>query len=346
MIDMNMKPMARAARAVSVAVAVSLWSAPDTCAEYKIDYKVEALGNVGDGTFAPSYIAANRHGVLTQTNTILFRGGLFHPWQTDSRFSYGWGVDLIGDYANATAYGRYRYNATTGSGSWDVNHQRPQGFWIQQLFGEVRYRGVFLTAGLKERQPALLDYRLSSGDLVESGNSRPIPEVRAGFTDFQNIPFTDGWVQIQGEISYGKLTDNGWLKNHFNYYTGHINLGAIYSYKRCFLRTNPMKPFSATVGMQVGAMFGGTTSWYSQGRQTSSQTFSRGIKEFFRMLIPKDGGQSYYSGSSLGSWDVHLRYWLRNGATVRAYLQKPWEDGSGIGFLNGFDGLWGLDAQD
>ncbi len=76
MIDMNMKPMARAARAVSVAVAVSLWSAPDTCAEYKIDYKVEALGNVGDGTFAPSYIAANRHGVLTQTNTILFRGGL------------------------------------------------------------------------------------------------------------------------------------------------------------------------------------------------------------------------------------------------------------------------------
>ena len=204
---------------------------------------------------------------------------------------------------------------------------------------------MFLTAGLKERQPALLDYRLSSGDLVESGNSRPIPEVRAGFTDFQNIPFTDGWVQIQGEISYGKLTDNGWLKNHFNYYTGHINLGAIYSYKRCFLRTNPMKPFSATVGMQVGAMFGGTTSWYSQGRQTSSQTFSRGIKEFFRMLIPNDGGQSYYSGSSLGSWDVHLRYWLRNGATVRAYLQKPWEDGSGIGFLNGFDGLWGLEYK-
>lgn len=63
------------------------------------------------------------------------------------------------------------------------------------------------------------------------------------------------------------------------------------------------------------------------------------------MLIPKDGGQSYYSGSSLGSWDVHLRYWLRNGATVRAYLQKPWEDGSGIGFLNGFDGLWGLEYK-
>lgn len=314
-------------------------------AEYKINYSAEILGNVGDGTFAPSYIAANRHGVLTQTNTILFRGGLFRPWQTDSRFSYGWGIDLIGDYANATAYRRYFYNSTSGKGSWDDNHQRPQGFWIQQLYGEVRYRGVFLTAGLKERKPALLNYRLSSGDLVESGNSRPVPEVRVGFTDFQNIPFTNGWVQIQGEISYGKLTDNGWLKNHFNYYTGHLNLGALYSYKRCYFRTNPMKPFSATVGMQVGAMFGGTTSWYSQGKFTDSRTFSRGIKEFFRMLVPKDGGDSYYSGSSLGSWDVHLRYWLRNGGTVSAYMQKPWEDGSGIGFLNGFDGLWGLEYK-
>ena len=97
--------------------------------------------------------------------------------------------------------------------------------------------------------------------------------------------------------------------------------------------------------MQVGAMFGGSTSWYYKGEVRKSETFSRGLKQFFKMLIPIDGGQEYYSGSSLGSWDIFLRYNLKNGMTIRGYLQKPWEDGSGIGFLNGFDGLWGLELK-
>ena len=63
------------------------------------------------------------------------------------------------------------------------------------------------------------------------------------------------------------------------------------------------------------------------------------------MLLPTDGGQEYYSGSSLGSWDIFLRYNLGNGMTLKGYLQKPWEDGSGIGFLNGFDGLWGVELK-
>ena len=151
--------------------------------------------------------------------------------------------------------------------------EHPARVWIQQLYGEVKYRSLFLTVGLKEHDSALLDFRLSSGDFIESGNSRPIPEVRAGFVDFQDIPFTNGWVQIQGEISYGKLTDNGWLRDHYNYFQGHLNLGALYSYKRCYFRTNPSKRFSATVGMQVGAMFGGSTSWYYKGEVRKSETF-------------------------------------------------------------------------
>ena len=36
-----------------------------------------------------------------------------------------------------------------------------------------------------------------------------IPGVEAGFLGFQNIPFTNGWVQIGGAISYGRFTDDG-----------------------------------------------------------------------------------------------------------------------------------------
>ena len=104
-------------------------------------------------------------------------------------------------------------------------------------------------------------------------------------------------------------------------------------------------PFSATFGMQVGAFYGGQTTSYDNGKPGKTLHFSRGIKQIFKMLIPRDGGQSYYSGSTLGSWDVAFRYRLHNGYTLRAYFQKPFEDGSGIGFLNGFDGVWGLEFR-
>lgn len=315
-------------------------AAPGLNAEsYAIDYSAEAILNAGSGNFAPYYMASNRHGIITQSNNALLRASLSRPMQMEKRFTYGFGADIIGGYGSDVDYLRF------SDGEMRPNAQHPARFWLQQLYGEIKYRGVFLSVGLKEHSSAMLYTPLSSGDLVESGNSRPMPEVRAGFIDFQNIPFTNGWLQIQGEVSYAKPTDSNWLKNHYNYYYGHINLGALYTYKRCYFRTKPSMPFSATFGMQVGAQFGGTTTSYTDGVAGKTIRFSRGIKQFFKMLIPTDGGQEYYSGSSLGSWDVAFRYRLRNGYTLRAYFQKPFEDGSGIGFLNGFDGVWGLEFR-
>lgn len=306
-------------------------------AQTTIDYQAEAIVNAGNGDFAPYYIMSNRHGVLTQNLNGLINAGVSKKMITDDRFSFGFGAQLYAGYSHAAPYTRCNEN-----GSITTTEQSPASFWIQQLYGEVKYRSLFLSIGAKEHTSALLSPTLSSGDLVESGNSRPIPEVRVGFIDFQDIPFTNGWVQIQGEISYGKFMDKNWNKNHYNYASNHLNIGALYTYKRAYFRTNPRKQFSATVGMQVGGMFGGTTTWYNNGKEIRSAKYSRSLKEFFKMLIPKDGGVAYYSGSSLGCWDLNLRYRLKNGYTVEAYMQKPFEDGSGIGFLNGFDGLWGL----
>ena len=309
--------------------------------------------NAGSGDFAPYYIASNRHGVLTQSSNALARIEAWRPHEEGKRFTYSFGVDALGGYSSSVDYMRFQEaaaDAAVPAGGLAVKNgllvphaEHPARVWLQQLYGELRYRGVFLTVGMKEHTSALLSSTLSSGDLVESGNARPIPEVRAGFHDFQNIPFTNGWVQIQGEIAYGKPMDNKWLRNHYNYYYGHLNQGEFYSYKRCYFRTKPSQPFSVTVGMQVGAFFGGTTNWYTDGKNIRTRSYSRGIKQFFKMLVPTDGSTlAYYSGSSLGCWDLHLRYRLPSGASVKAYMQKPWEDGSGIGCLNGFDGVWGL----
>lgn len=306
-----------------------------------INWGAEAIFSASSSSLAPYYMASNRHGILTQGKNSLLRVSAFHEMDTTRRFSYAFGADIYTGYSNSTDYLRF----DAAADQWAANAQHPARLWLQQLYGEVKYRGVFLSVGMKEHGSALLNNRLSSGDLVESGNARPIPEVRVGFIDFQNIPFTRGWVQIQGEISYGKFMDKTWNQNHYNYYTNHINRGALYSYKRCYFRTKPSERFSATFGMQVGAMFGGTTDFYSRGELVRTESFSRGVKQFFKMFIPTDGGVEYYTGSTLGSWEVLLRYRLRNGWELKGYMQKPYEDGSGIGFLNGFDGLWGLELD-
>ncbi|MDE6283737.1 MAG: capsule assembly Wzi family protein [Muribaculaceae bacterium] len=314
---------------------------------FTLEGKAEALFAAGNGDFAPYYIASNNHGILTQSKDALLRLSLDKKTDTSRRFSYGFGIDLFTGYTSSTDYLRYSPDyapdAVPVADAWFIPHpEHPSRIWLQQLYGEIRYRGIFVTVGMKEQSSTLLSHTLSSGDLVESGNSRPIPEVRVGFNDFQNIPFTKGWVQIRGEISYGKMMDNAWLRNHYNYYNSHLNQGALYTYKQCYFRSKPSERFSVTFGMQVGAFFGGETKWYDHGRLTDERKFSKGIKQFFKMFIPTDGGLSYYSGSNLGSWDFMFRYRLNNGSEIKAYLQKPWEDGSGIGFLNGFDGVWGL----
>lgn len=325
----------------AIAAAVSLGLALPTAAQFDLNYKASLTANGGSGDFAPYYIASNRHGTLTQNGDGLLQLAAWHPLDLDRRLSFGFGVEAwTGGGTNADYV---TYDAS--SGHWIDNAQHPSYMWVQQLYGELKYRGVFLTVGLKEHQSALLNNSLTSGDLVESGNSRPIPEVRVGFVDFQNIPLTNGWLQIQGEIAYGKFSDNNWLKNHYSYYSNHLALGGLYNYKRAYFRTKPSERFSVTLGMQAAGIFGGETTYYSQGQEVKRQKHPHKLIDYLKMAYPGMGSnqEDYVMGNHLGSWDFMATYRLRDDSRLKAYFQWPWEDGSGIGKQNGFDGLWGLE---
>lgn len=318
-------------------------------AEYPVNYEVDFIGAATNSTFAPYYMTSNRHGILTQGKDVLVLAGAWRPMSTTDRFSYGFGVQLAGGGTNATVYNRFFSNdnfTSYDNGTLGTHAVRPNSFWIQQLYGEIKYRSIFLSIGQKDRQSALLNFKLSSGDVMESGNARSIPQARIGFIDFQDIPLTKKWLQIQGEVAYGKFTQNNWMKSHFCYYSGHINLGTWYHYKRMYFRTNPEKPFSATFGGQVAAEFGGTTYKYTRGKLVSTTKNRSGFQAFWQAFIPRDNGiEGYVEGSHLGTWDIMLRYRLKNGAEIKGYLQNLWEDGSGMGKLNGWDGLWGLEYK-
>ena len=310
-------------------------------ATYPLDLEVSLSAGGGNGDFAPYYIGSNTNGRTPQADNVLFEAALSNHTRVNSRLSYEWGVDLAGGWASSASYARY--NAATES--WSTHSLHPSRAWIQQLYGRVDYRSLFLSVGQRDSRSALLDNELSSGDLVRSANARGIPEVMAGFNDFQPIPFTNGWVEIQGVLSYGKMTDSDWVADRNNDWNSHVCRGAFYTYKRCYFRTKSSQPLTLTLGMQVASFFGGTSTIYRRG-EGEIEKHPGGIKEFFKMLIPAGGDEDYYLGSTLGSWDIVLNYRLpHNAGTLKGYLQKPWETGSGVGFLNGFDGLWGLEYR-
>lgn len=307
-----------------------------------IDFDAELISTIGSGPLTPYYMSLLRGGILTQRDNLLLRAGVYRPISVDGDFSYSYGLELVGGGVSKTSYGLYDGETAT----WQTHRLSPPSLFIQQLYADIRYRSLFLSAGMKSRESLIVNNLLSTGDVIESGNARPIPQMRVGFIDYQDIPFTGSWLQITGEIAYGKFFQNKWLEQHNNRYANHYNLGTLYHYKRCYFRTNPDKAFSATFGGQFAVLFGGETFYYYKGEVTKKVRNRENLKAFWQALFPVDNGvEGYYEGQHLGSWDIALRYRLTPVSSVRAYMMNLWEDGSGMGKLNGWDGLWGIEYQ-
>lgn len=302
-----------------------------------VDYDASVWVNASTGDLAPYMIGSWNYGRITGANGVWQTGRAEKRMTLDRRFNWGAGVEYALGYGTAADYARYEPTAMWGS---TAVRQAPAR--LQQLYAELKYRGVYITAGMKERHSGIVDDALSSGDLTRSNNSRPIPGVGAGFVDFQNIPFTNGWVQIDGEIMYGRMTDGSFRDKTFNHFSGLVSDNLNYTYKRCYFRTKPSQPLSVTVGMQTAGIFGGSTTWYRAGKVTRTENRGFHVKDIFKMFFPTEGGEDYYAGSSLGSWDFKARYAFRSGAELNVYFEWPWEDGSGIGRRNGWDGVWGV----
>lgn len=312
-------------------------------AEENINYDASLTVETSSGSFAPYYFAANRWGTLTQSDNVLLNVGASRDYDLSKRVTWSYGVRAVGGRTSATAYDVFHASSDP---QWDIRYAHPAAIWLQEAWAGFKFRGVYIEGGMRQSGSPLLDDELSSGDMVHSANARPVPQIMAGFIDFQNIPFTNKWAQVKGVISYGWFVQNKWLEDHYNFYNYHITRNQLYSYKNIYFRSNPEKPFSVTVGAQIAGDFGGTTYHYSNGKLYSVEQHGSSISDYWKMLIPTpDNGDDFYEGALLGSWDFQARYHLRSGHELKAYFQWLWEDGSGMSKHNGWDGLWGVEYK-
>ena len=180
-----------------------------------------------------------------------------------------------------------------------------------------------------------------------------IPQIHVGTNGFWNVPYTKGWVQINFDFGYGKFLDGNYREQRFND-AQDVNdsyaKGIYYHQKHLYIRTNPTKRFFAMVGIEHAVQFGGTGYWFENGELIAKKKPAN-LKAFWRAILP-GGDKNYFEnnesledwvyGNHIGVMTYQIGWNINENHQVQAYLDNPFEDGSGIRKGNGWDGLWGL----
>lgn len=290
----------------------------------------------GNGSYTAHYLSANRHGILSS-----------HPNTGYIRASYT-AKKEVGNYI------------LSGGADLQLTAQQQENypFFIQQLYLQAQWKWINLCVGSKEIAPLLRDTDLSSGSLVWSGNTRPIPGIYIGTNDYVYLLGTNKWIQFYLDFSYGYYTDTDYTNETYNLYlkgkTGYgrsFKTTNVWSHqKRIALRTRTDRPFVITLSCEHAVQFGGKSINYLD--TTLNGNFSPRIKDFFTVLLPlhgdataSSGDQAFVYGNHIGNISGLFEYQWGKGYTKKVgfYLENPFEDGSGIRKGNRFDGLWGIE---
>lgn len=290
----------------------------------------EVVASVSTGGQSPFWLVNNSHGLgsLTPDNAYL-RASVFKDEVRSNRFSWGAGIELVGG----------------------IRQQSP--FAIHQLYGELRYRSLDLMIGQKEINGEVSNPRLSTGNLLYSGNARPIPQVRAGIFDYTDVWGCNGWLGIKGYIAYGMFTDSKWIRdwNQDGIYPQNVK----YHSKGVWLRNGKTSvfPLQLEVGLEMATQFGGWCYYLDPNGNILRVNMPGGIKSMWKALVPLEGGKNTISGEQtnvegnfIGNWTFALSWFPSADWSIKAYYQHMFEDHSMLYIEYPWhDGLWGVEAK-
>ncbi|MCC8154870.1 MAG: capsule assembly Wzi family protein [Tannerellaceae bacterium] len=298
--------------------------AQDKDIEDALIYRTEVFGSVATSSTTPFWTVSNKYGKIPlDSNNALLTVGVFQKQHLGKGFYWNAGLDLVASTS------RYR------------------NIFLQQLYAEVGYKALLLSIGSKEKYTSLWDRSLSSGDMVFSSNARPIPEINLSIPEFAILPWTAGWLQVKGDFAVGKSFDTRYLEHFVNDGKTYVT-DILWHHKSFYLQvldTQNGSPFSATLGIQHWAQWGGTSTNPRIGKQPQS------LKDLIRIIMFKEGGsdatindQDNALGNHYGSYDIKFSY-NQKAWKASVYHQRFFEDKSGVEWANRWDGIWGAEIE-
>lgn len=297
-----------------------------------ISYDMITETAVGTGDYTASQLTANRyHTLATRANTAYMRGAINIEHSLSDNLTLSGCIDAIAAiHADHKAY-------------------------LQQCYVNLSWQSLFFEVGSRELEPILRDPQLSSGAFAKGINAKPIPQIHFGTNGFWTVPHTKEWLQINFDFGYGKFVDSNYREDQF-WQGGDINQsyaeGIWYHQKHLYFRSNPQKRFFITAGIEHAVQFGGAIHTFLNGHESIKEK-PAGLRTFWNVVLPL-GDRDYYEddaledwiyGNHLGSMTIQIGWNINHHHQLQAYVDDPFEDGSGIRKSNGWDGLWGLQYQ-
>lgn len=277
-----------------------------------ISTRYEAGGVYGSGNYAPMWHFANKQGIGSNKNGWAYARAAVEGRNVFSNcdITLKWGADIVGGY-----------NLTSP-------------VFIQQAYFDFSWKRINISLGQKERWGYIQNPRLSSGALVESGNARPIPQIRIELPEYWNIPGTKGWFGIRGHLAYGWFTDEYWQKDFVGQGATRTT-GVRYHSKAGSARIGNAErfPLTAEVGLYMVTQFGGNTHNHLNNEGKLVDSPAR-FKDYLTALIPIKGDSRYtiadqtnVAGNMLGSWFGTLT-WNDKAWKLRLTYEHVFEDHS------------------
>ena len=294
-----------------------------------ITYDLTTEASIGTGDYTAFQLVTNRHHVLgTRSNTAYLRGAINAEHAFNQNLTLSGAVDAIA--------------------SVHADHQT----YLQQCYANLSYQSFFIEAGSREEAPVLRDDLLSTGAFVKGTNAKPMPQVHVGTNSFWTVPYTKNWLQVNFDFGYGKFMDDSYHEKKFHQEANpnsRYAVGTYYHQKHLYFRSNPTKRFFAIAGIEHFVQFGGTRYEYQDGELIDKKKPAN-LKACWQVILPlgdsnyfeNNSNEDWVFGNHIGMMTVQLGWNINKDHQVQAYLDNPFEDGSGIRKGNGWDGLWGL----
>lgn len=285
-----------------------------------LQINVGVIGSGANNSYQPLWLVANRWGAISDRS---------HDLSTYVGFSK---TNNFGSYTSRSSTGvisQPRFYIEYGANL--INNNQFNDVILQEAYIKAGYKQLEVRVGRFKYIPGEVDKDLSSGSMGVSGNALPIPQITLALTNYIDVPFTDGWIQIKAQLSHGWLGSDRYLNS-------------FYHEKNVYLRAGK-KRFKFFIGAQHYAEWGGR-----RGDIQLDRSFNGLLNVFFAKNGADDGTGTdpaveliygpYHAGDQRGLVEVGFDL-ETNKHLIHFYHQTPFEGPNGVNIRN-IDNLSGI----
>lgn len=289
-------------------------------APHRTTYSVEVGGLAASGSQTPFWLRTNQYGVVPRTSPA--------------------GLASVGAMGRLGGRGKHpRRHVAYGLEAVGIAGRRSTVL-LPQAYAAINLGQFSLWGGRKKEVIGLGDSTNSSGAYTWSGNALPISKLQIGTSGFAPLGFTSNLVSVHAFYAHG------WFPNSDSIQQSFLHQKALY------VRIGrPASRIRLTGGLLHQAQWGGNSVHLPAVVARNGQ-LPQSVRDYLYVVTARQPDQresATYTGfdgvnrfgNHVGSIDVSMEMRLGRWQAM-GYHQHPFEDKSGVAFINFPDGLYGL----